>query len=106
MYHYRCRALRCRERSRWPYNRNVARGFESKSVESQQEEAARSKKKLPRRNLTPEQNAVELRRSDLELTRVRARNDLKRATVPAHRRMLEQAIAELDRQLDGLATPA
>jgi hypothetical protein len=76
----------------------MARGFESKSVEAQQEEAARDRKS-PRPSMSPEERIVEQRRRTLELTRARARQDLSRATVPAHRRMLEQAIATLDQQL-------
>ena len=39
----------------------------------------------------------------MELARTRAQLDLSRATAPAHKQMLEQAIAALDRQLDDLA---
>jgi hypothetical protein len=39
------------------------------------------------------------RRRALELGRTRAQNDLARATAPAHRQMLESAIAALDRQI-------
>jgi hypothetical protein len=76
----------------------MARGFESKSVEAQQEEAARGKGNA-RPQMTPEQQAAEQRRRALELTRARACDDLSRATAPAHRHMLEEAIAALDRQL-------
>lgn len=79
----------------------MARGFESKSVEAQQEEAARGRVK-PRPQMTSDQQAVDERRRALELSRARARDDLSRATAPAHRRMLEQAIAALDTQLDDL----
>jgi len=79
----------------------MARGFESKSVEAQQEEAARGKVKA-RPPMTPEQQATEQRRRALELTRARACDDLSRASVPAHRQMLEEAIAALDRQLADL----
>jgi hypothetical protein len=75
----------------------MARGFESKMVEFQQEEAARSKP--PSTPLTADQQARLARRRSLELARTRAAADLERATVPAHRRMLEQAIAALDEQL-------
>jgi hypothetical protein len=79
----------------------MARGFESKSVEFQQEEAARrSRPKRP--SLTPAQQANEERRRTLHLALTRAQDDLSRATVPAHRRMLEQAVAALQGQLDGL----
>jgi hypothetical protein len=79
----------------------MARGFESKSVEAQQEEAARGKVKA-RPQMTPEQQATEQRRRALELTRARACDDLSRASAPAHRKMLEDAIAALDRQLADL----
>jgi hypothetical protein len=79
----------------------MARGFESKSVEAQQEEAARGRKQLGP-NMSPADRAVEERRRTLELTRARARDDLSRASAPAHRRMLEQAIAVLDQQLQDL----
>ncbi len=79
----------------------MARGFESKSVEAQQEEAARGKV-APRPRLTPEQVETARRRQALELTRARARDDLSRATASAHKRMLEQAIAALDKQINDL----
>ena len=49
--------------------------------------------------MSPEDRIIEQRRRTLELTLTRARHDLSRATAPAHRRMLEQAIAMLDQQL-------
>jgi hypothetical protein len=75
----------------------MARGFESKMVEFQQEEAAR--KKTPAATLTAEEQTRLARRQTLELARARAAADLERATAPAHRAMLEQAIAALDEQL-------
>jgi hypothetical protein len=75
----------------------MARGWESKSIEAQQDEAARAK--VVRRELSPEQRAVEERRRMLTLTRLRALADLERASAAPHRRMLEQAIAALDEQL-------
>jgi hypothetical protein len=78
----------------------MARGFESKMVEFQQEEAARGRSRTPA--LTAEEQARQARRLSLELARARAAADLDRATVPAHRQMLEQAIAALDDQLRAL----
>ena len=75
----------------------MARGFESKSVEFQQEEAARGRRLKP--GLTPEQRAAAERRHTLELARARAAADLQRARTPAHRQMLEQAIGALDEEL-------
>ena len=79
----------------------MARGFESKSVEFQQEEAARGRK-TSGTAMTESQRASEQRRRILELSRRRAVEDLAVATAPAHRRMLEQAIAALDAQLQEL----
>ena len=75
----------------------MARGFDSKFVEAQQEEAGREK--VVRPSLSPEQQAAEVRREALRLSRARAADDLNRATVPAHRRMLEAALEALDGQL-------
>jgi hypothetical protein len=79
------------------YTGTMARGWESKSVEAQQEEASRTRK--PRRAPTREELDRSDKRRALELTRKRMADDLTRATVPAHRQMLEQALASLDDQL-------
>ena len=79
----------------------MARGFESKSVEFQQEEAQRSRPARP--GLSANQKAVHDRRVALQLARSRAAADLSRATAAVHRRMLEQALASLDSQLQQLA---
>ncbi len=78
----------------------MARGWESKSIEAQQDEAAREKTARPA--LTAEQREITARRRTLELTRSRAVADLERATAAQHRRMLEQAIAAIDDQLANL----
>lgn len=79
----------------------MARGFESKNVEFQQEEAQRGRTVKPA--LTPEEKARAEQRQRLELARARASDDLSRAKAAAHRRMLEQAIAALDAELDKLS---
>ncbi len=86
------------------YSWCMARGWESKSVEAQQEEASRGATR--RRPATPEELAVEDRRRTLELMRSRTVDDLSRATVSAHRHMLEQAIASLDTELARLRAHA
>lgn len=73
----------------------MARGWESKSIEAQQEEASRAKTG-PGRPPAPEERARQQRRRTLELARSRAAADLERATTPAHRAMLRKAIADLD----------
>ena len=75
----------------------MARGFESKDVEYQQAEAQRSKTNVVR---TPAEHEQRERRRTLELSLSRAEADLTAARSPAHRRMLEQAIAALRGRLD------
>jgi hypothetical protein len=78
----------------------MARGFESKMVEFQQEEAARGRSKAE--PLSAEEQARRTRRGGLQLARARAVTDLASATRPAHKAMLEQAIKAIDDQLEGL----
>jgi hypothetical protein len=75
----------------------MARGFESKDVEYQQ--AEREREKTLSRGLTPEEREAQAKRRTIELSLARARADLATAKTPAHRRMLEQAIAALEQQL-------
>jgi hypothetical protein len=78
----------------------MARGWESKSIEAQQDEAARDRPRRPA--LTEEQLAIAARRRMLELTRARTADDLSRAAARHHREMLQQALAAIDDQLDKL----
>ena len=78
----------------------MARGWESKSVEAQQDAAATPRSLGPA--LTPEQAARKAERGTLMLARTRALADLQKACVPAHRAMLEQAVADLDQRLAAL----
>lgn len=77
----------------------MARGWESKGIEMQQEEASRRKAPRPGQDVDPERAR---RRQALELARARAAADLARATAPAHRAMLEAALRALDEDLAGL----
>ena len=52
--------------------------------------------------MTAEQVLRERLRQSIQLSRARAEAELSRATAPAHRRMLEQALASLDAQLADL----
>jgi len=76
----------------------MARGWESKSIESQQEEAA-ARQRGGQRPLTPDEIERRTRRRTLELARARAASDLARARTASHREMLERALASLDEQL-------
>ena len=79
----------------------MARGWESKSVEAQQDARERAAADRPS-GVSPEEAARVERRRTLELTRTRALADLATASSPAHRQMLEAAIRALDEQLQAL----
>ena len=79
----------------------MARGFESKSVEAQQEASADRGLITPPRP-TADVAARRAERATLALARTRAQADLKNASVAAHRTMLGQAIADLDRRIAAL----
>ena len=72
-------------------------------MESQQEAGKDRAPTAPA--LTPEERARRAERATLSLARTRALSDLQRACAPAHRAMLEQAIAELDQRLAALDVP-
>jgi hypothetical protein len=76
----------------------MARGWESKSVEQQQEEMS-EQRKTARAPLSPEQQQRNRKREGLLLSRERLSQQLQAAANPRHCQMLEQSISELDRQL-------
>jgi hypothetical protein len=80
----------------------VARGWESKAIESQQESAADARRARPA--VKAEDATRHNAHATLMLARTRALADLQSACAPAHRAMLEQAIAELDQRIAALRT--
>ena len=80
------------------YNPVMARGWESKSVEEQQAQAASPAAKAGPRP-TPGQLARESHRQGLVLSRSRVLQQLETAQNPHHRQMLEHALAALDAQI-------
>lgn len=83
------------------YNSDVARGWESKSVEEQQSEANTASSTAKER-LTPEQIALRQRKQGLLLARKRVEQQLQSVQHPQHRKMLEAALSDLDAQLTQL----
>ena len=84
----------------------MARGWESKAVEAQQDDAAQAAgRRAPTAPPDPAEAARSVERATCALARTRALADLQLACAPAHRAMLEQAISELDRRLAAL-TPS
>jgi hypothetical protein len=79
----------------------MARGWESKSVEAQQDEAAeRSTSEKPR--LTREAAARLREKESLRLSLQRVVQQLETSHNARHRAMLEQARADLERKILGL----
>jgi hypothetical protein len=75
----------------------MARGFESKSVADQQEAAHGG---FPSRSEREgEDPLARAKRRRLELARIDILHQLERARAEAHRQMLEQALAALDKEL-------
>ncbi len=72
----------------------MARGFESKSVADQQEQASAA----PKASREP----VEAHRRRLELSRVDVQRRLDIAQAKGHREMLERALSALDKEIASL----
>ncbi|MGZ5433979.1 MAG: hypothetical protein ACXW5U_03070 [Thermoanaerobaculia bacterium] len=75
----------------------MARGWESKSVESQQSEALG---RGPRRKESAEEIEQRRKRESLELSRSRVKRELETARSPVHRTALENALRFLDDELE------
>ncbi|MFN8062718.1 MAG: hypothetical protein U0Q12_26435 [Vicinamibacterales bacterium] len=80
----------------------MARGWESKAIESQQADSASAGARGHARAMTPEERDRDQRRQTLSLARERALSDLQRSCNPAHRAFLERSLAALDEQIAGL----
>jgi len=77
----------------------MARGWESKDVESQVETNKAAQQKPAAGSKTPEQIQRDQQRKDLQLSRTRILNDLASATHPNHRKSLEAALAHLEKKI-------
>jgi hypothetical protein len=78
----------------------MARGFESKAVESQQEEAQRRKTLPPAVSIEEQQRAT--RRRGLELALAQTQAEMGAACRPAHREMLKLRLEAIRAQMEGL----
>jgi hypothetical protein len=78
----------------------MARGWESKSIESQQDDA--QAQKPIRRDLSPEERALAQRRATLELALAGAQAELQAASRPAHQEMLRLKLDALKAELGTL----
>ena len=78
----------------------MARGWESKSVEAQQAEAAQNSEPGPK--LTPAQAAREREKEGLRLSRKRILQQISTSQNPRYQKLLQDALAELDDKLGKL----
>jgi hypothetical protein len=78
----------------------VARGFESKSVESQQEEAQRAKTLRPA--VTAEEHDRDTRKAGLEMALAQTQAEIVAACRPAHREMLKLRLDAIQAQIRDL----
>ena len=79
----------------------MARGWESKEVESQQE-AARERAANKPPGLTPEQIMIEKKRDSVELQRKRLQRELENCKNDRVRKTLQEGLAYLEAQLEQL----
>ncbi|HVG23533.1 MAG TPA: hypothetical protein VND45_05220 [Thermoanaerobaculia bacterium] len=77
----------------------MARGFESKSVESQQNEASFAAREGKRNRETAEEVERRQKRESLQLSRARVARELEAARSDVHRTALENALRFLDEEL-------
>jgi len=84
----------------------MARGWESKSVESQQDSAAAARTaRYNDNNKTPEELERESKRNGLMLSRTRVLHDIQTTCNARYRQQLEQALAFLDTEIAVLEGP-
>jgi hypothetical protein len=82
----------------------MARGWESKSVEEQQSEAAQTHAQSGPR-LTPDQVTIFRQREGLLLSRKHVLEQLQEAQDPRHQEILRRALADLDSKLAAICLP-
>jgi hypothetical protein len=78
----------------------MARGFESKSVESQQEESQRTHQMRPA--LSAEDQERQTRKTGLQLALAQTQSEMSAACRPAHREMLKLRLEAIQAQIKDL----
>jgi hypothetical protein len=76
----------------------MARGWESKSVEAQQADAAETAR-ISRPRLSAEEASMIRERENLRLARLTVVRQIEAATNPRHRELLQSALADLDEKV-------
>ena len=85
------------------YNRSMARGWESKSVEAQIDMAEAHSATKRTAAPSPETLAVIRKKENILLSRTRVVRELDSAQNPRYKAVLTKALAELDAQLTSIA---
>jgi hypothetical protein len=80
----------------------MARGWESKAVEAQIDEAQTRAEHALRPQQTAEELARERQRESLELSRTRVLQDLEKARNPKYREILKESLRFLEEKISGL----
>jgi hypothetical protein len=80
----------------------MARGWESKAVESQIEAAQTRSSRSKAVQLSAEQLLIQRERESIELSRTRVLQDLDSATNPKYRDLLQRSLRYLDEKLQAL----
>ncbi len=80
----------------------MSRGWESKSVESQMEEAASRRGAARQTPLSAEQVRLRSERQSLQLSRTRVLRDIESTTHARRREQLQAALLHLERKLSAL----
>jgi hypothetical protein len=80
----------------------MARGWESKDVESQREDLEAARERAIADKATMDRNALQRERESIQLSRTRVLHDLEQATHPRYRASVEEALRFLDAKLAAL----
>lgn len=83
----------------------MARGWESKDVESQMEEAGRDRRPVPP-GLNPQEQSSARDLENLLLSRTRVLADMESAVNPQYRKMLMKSLQFLDEKLAEFSKPS
>ena len=80
----------------------MAKGWESKAVEDQVQEAEKSPKDNRKKQLTPQQMEAHRRKAVLLLSRARVEKDLNASQDARYKEQLAKALSDLDAQISAL----
>ncbi|MGO8790656.1 MAG: hypothetical protein ACLQVL_25175 [Terriglobia bacterium] len=80
----------------------MARGWESKSVESQMESSQSMQEDAARKRLTPEVAAALRKKETLLLARAHLQQQMQASRHPRYQEMLQNALADVEKQLADL----